>query len=383
MKFDGFLALYQEGRDDPTDDDEDRRRLPAMSAGEALGSADLAVTPAFHRAAAALLRSLAGQAHGRARHRPALDLRLDPAGAAGPRLCPARQEAPHAGGQGPRRDRVPGELLRAATSNTTSPPSWKSSSTTSPPTRSPGSRCCAISGRDFIGAVDDIKDLRVAAGDRRARRDARAASLPGARRRHRSAQVPDLRHRPALAQARQVRRLRRLLELSRMPLHPASSRPAAATATAATRMLGNDPGDRARRHGALRPLRPLYPARRAGPGRRRQAEKPKRAGLPKGISPDDVDLERALGLLSLPREVGKHPETANRSSPASAASALTCSTARPTPTSTRRGRADHRAQPRGDADRGEEGPKARARAGSAPIRAGPWASIPTRADRSW
>ncbi len=37
-------------------------------------------------------------------------------------------------------------------------------------------------------------------------------------------------------------------------------------------------------------------------------EKPKRAGLPKGVSSEDVDLTRALGLLSLPREVGKHPE---------------------------------------------------------------------------
>jgi DNA topoisomerase-1 len=36
--------------------------------------------------------------------------------------------------------------------------------------------------------------------------------------------------------------------------------------------------------------------------------KPKRAGLPKGLSPDDIDLTRALGLLSLPREVGKHPD---------------------------------------------------------------------------
>jgi DNA topoisomerase-1 len=36
--------------------------------------------------------------------------------------------------------------------------------------------------------------------------------------------------------------------------------------------------------------------------------KPKRAGLPKGVSPDDIDLDRALGLLSLPREVGKHPD---------------------------------------------------------------------------
>ena len=37
-------------------------------------------------------------------------------------------------------------------------------------------------------------------------------------------------------------------------------------------------------------------------------EKPKRAGLPKGVSPDDIDLGRALALLSLPREVGRHPD---------------------------------------------------------------------------
>jgi DNA topoisomerase-1 len=37
-------------------------------------------------------------------------------------------------------------------------------------------------------------------------------------------------------------------------------------------------------------------------------QKPKRAGLPKGAAPDEIDLARALALLSLPREVGRHPE---------------------------------------------------------------------------
>ena len=36
--------------------------------------------------------------------------------------------------------------------------------------------------------------------------------------------------------------------------------------------------------------------------------KPKRASLPKGVAPDDIDLDKALALLSLPREVGKSPE---------------------------------------------------------------------------
>jgi len=37
--------------------------------------------------------------------------------------------------------------------------------------------------------------------------------------------------------------------------------------------------------------------------------KPKRASLLRGTSPGDVDLDTALALLSLPREVGPHPET--------------------------------------------------------------------------
>src|SRR5262245_23120574 len=39
-----------------------------------------------------------------------------------------------------------------------------------------------------------------------------------------------------------------------------------------------------------------------------KAVKPKRSSLPKGVSPDEIDLDRAIKLLSLPRTIGKHPD---------------------------------------------------------------------------
>ncbi len=38
-------------------------------------------------------------------------------------------------------------------------------------------------------------------------------------------------------------------------------------------------------------------------------EKPKRASIPKGTDPEAIELDRALSLLSLPREIGTHPES--------------------------------------------------------------------------
>ena len=39
------------------------------------------------------------------------------------------------------------------------------------------------------------------------------------------------------------------------------------------------------------------------------AEKPKRVSLPRGVKPEEVTIALALQLLSLPREIGHHPET--------------------------------------------------------------------------
>jgi DNA topoisomerase-1 len=83
---------------------------------------------------------------------------------------------------------------------------------------------------------------------------------------------------------------------------------AAAAGNAGPRELGTDPET-----GLIVTLRQgpygLYVQLGEAEGEGKKKTKPKRSSLPRTLDPADVDLEKALGLLGLPRMVGVHPDT--------------------------------------------------------------------------
>ena len=268
VRFAGFLALYQEGRDDEEDEEFEppARDAPRREARQGQDRRE----PAFHRAAAPLHRGDAGQADGGARHRPPFDLRLDHRGPQGSRLRADREEAPVSGGQGPDRDRLPRIVLRQIRRLRFHRRSGREAR--------PG-----VEQRDRLEGAPARLLERLLRRDRRhqgPRHPASARLLKRAsgptyfsrpRRRRRSAPLSALRRRAIVAETRQIRRLHWLLALSRMQVFARSGalgrggfrRRPARRARAWTGSF-----DRRRDHSAQRTLRRL---RAAGGGRQAQA----------------------------------------------------------------------------------------------------------------
>src|SRR6202043_823958 len=300
IKFDGFLALYQEGRDDDGDDD-DSRRLPAMSEGEALKRQDLAVTQHFTEppprfSEASLVKRMEELGIGRPSTYASILQVLKDRGYVKlekKRLLPEDKgrvltsflesffaryvEYGFTADLEEQLDRVSNNEI-----------AWRD--------------LLRDFWRDFAAAVGEIKDLGVAQVI-----DALNAMLG-----------PHLfPPRPDGSDPRQCPTCGGQLSLKLSKFggfigctnYPECRYTRQLTGGAnggvdgGTKKLGPDP---------VTGLEVTLRSGRFGPyvqlGEIVDGEKPKRAGLPKGQAPDDVDLARALALLSLPREVGKHPD---------------------------------------------------------------------------
>ena len=190
--------------------------------------------------------------------------------------------------------------------------------------------------RQFSADVDKTKELRVSEVLDHLNELARAARLPGARRRRRPPPVPELRHRQVVVEDREIRCVCRLLELSGVPIHP-PARHQRRERRRGLRLRRQAPRhrsrDRPRCHAPHRPLRSLRPARRAGRGQGTETEA--------GLDPTRLGCERSSTSSARSRCCGCRAKSAStrrpasRSPPASAATVRSFCTTAPSPTSTR------------------------------------------------
>ena len=301
VKFDGFLTLYQEGQDEDPEDEE-ARRLPPMSASEPLTKRSIAATQHFTEppprySEASLIKRMEELGIGRPstyasimqvlkdRKYVRLDKRrLYPEDRG--RIVVAFLESFFA--KYVEYDFTAGleEQLDLISNNEVA---WRD--------------VLRDFWRDFIGSVDEIKDLKISQVIDALDELLAPHLFPP------NADGSDPRQCPGCTGGRLTLKLSKFgafIGCSNYPecryTRPLTT-PADGSGVIGTKKLGEDP-----KTGLEVTLR----GGRFGPyvqlGEAVEGEKPKRAGLPKGTVPEDVDLERALALLSLPREVGRHPE---------------------------------------------------------------------------